>query len=302
MPPIYGPIPELPKDRSDELFWSGLIRELAGKIDTRQRQNYEAEVLQKLLSGEDVGTALQQQKPAGGVLGGIFDRISPTGRYRGGVDELSPLTQMVISGKLAPMLRDPMQTEYLKARTATEQARGKYYDQGGARTSIRIEPLKYTDLERAGGVADAALKSSQTERWWWRKDWRKAEVLDAWERYKQNTGYDLKNDYEKHQLYGVFRDKVEGRSKEWLSEYEWDPSWFESEVPARNDLEPTEPNATKRGIRAWRAGVVSSESPIGLESIWNELDDESKAEAVELLASGKYTAEELVRFYRTGRR
>lgn len=54
----------------------------------------------------------------------------------------------------------------------------------------------------------------------------------------------------------------------------------------------------KTPIEIWKSGEIPSKSPIGMESIWDELSDEGKLDAMNLLSTGKYTVEQLIDYYK----
>lgn len=73
--------------------------------------------------------------------------------------------------------------------------------------------------------------------------------------------------------------------------------WINKEIEKLPMLSEAQPVTTEAPTDVWKKGQIPSQSPIGLEPIWEELTDQEKLTAIEVLASGK-PAETIIEWFK----
>lgn len=228
-------------------FLESLLQTLPQSIGKSQRQNYEAQLIQALLQGGDINTALNPKRPSG-ILENLFDVINPRGTYRGGI-EGSPIASNILSAKLGQLMRDPLEIEtakrksdLLEAQIETEKVMPEYYREGGRRSRTTIKPMSFLDLERAGAAMDSRIKAASK----WKiggPNYKRDKLLNAWEEFKESSDYDNLPDNQQQQLWAVWNRRIKALG----NEAEWDINSPEvkSIAPQKQTMEEIQGGTTK---------------------------------------------------------
>ncbi|MGD8787022.1 MAG: hypothetical protein PVJ60_06330 [Phycisphaerales bacterium] len=188
-----------------------------------QKSNFESRILNDYMAGRTPN--MQQDQPQGflGKLGNVFN---PSGSYQGGLNELSPITRNV----LLNMRSAPIEEEYMKARTETEKARGKYYEQGGGRTTVTVKPFSpnqmQTEAKRMDSYIDQAYERDIGD-----PDYTQEKLIEQWQNYKEAVGWDSLATNQKKQLWQDWNTLIAKKGKDTVhlwglaggNEFEWDP-------------------------------------------------------------------------------
>lgn len=234
MPPLYFAPPARPDPfayaNSDAA--GSLIQRLIEGASKGRKKKYEDTLIGQIMSGasqDELQTSITggQGAEQPGFFGRVKEMFSPNAPYRGGVSE-SPIAQLIMSGKLRELNRDPVETEYMKARTETERARGEYYKAGGSRTSLTVKPWSTLDQERMQGIVNQNIEAVETLGYG-DQNFSQANLLKAWENLKIDAEYDLLSPSKQQSLWRKFNSKIQQRAVEtdrrWLGgdEYEWNP-------------------------------------------------------------------------------
>jgi len=128
MPNIYF----APPARPDPYAFANrdAMMQIFDAIGKSKKENFNTEVLKRYLADPEQGfSSLMAQEEPEGFLGRMWDVVNPKGTYRGGVSGLDPFAQRVLGQAMAPMLRDPLETEAMRADIDFTKARTKYYGQ-----------------------------------------------------------------------------------------------------------------------------------------------------------------------------
>lgn len=220
---------------------------------------------------------------------------------RGGFTGQMPRPRTPMGQQMVARMMDPL----YQIRMETERTRGAYYRRPRAGVKATKDEVNYW-TQRGYSLKDA------------QKNARLAAEIGAGITPRKSTRkhYDNMTDVEKMdfltnlknkaegQYFGVEGGNVEARNPQqatWAQEeLEKLPMFKEQQteqIPAQEEITepPTEAELIKKGY-VWKEGHIPPESPVGLEDIWDDLDDEEKLTAMSYLQEG-VTAEEIVNYF-----
>jgi hypothetical protein len=228
--------------------------------------------LSQARTGDDVITLLSTapaiQKKKG--IAALLEPINPFTPSQGPTNLERNLNSTIINEIISRRLRQPVgiEREALKSQIAERKARTKYYEQGGARTNIKI--ISPTSMTNYGKQMDQFINHAKKFRPGG-YNYKKDDLLRAWEGFKEAASYDVLPENQQLQLRTQWNTKIQSRG----SEYEWEPSLIE---PA-----------------------TSTQIPTGLESIWGEMTEEERQTARNLIEVQGFEPQEIVDYFKANK-
>lgn len=237
-----------------ETSLESLSKTVAGLLDTvtqlkiqqgnRRKNQVVMDVIARGGTPEDMASALnslEQSQGSQGIIQNILGTFNPNKPIYMGQSTAEKALQ---SGYVSRAFEDPMVKRYRHART-------QWAEQQADIGPKSIQPLSTLDITRQAKMMDSYIDSAKNPKWFWRKDYTKENLLNAWNQYKQVNQIESMTPTQQHQIANLWNDRIEQRSRKTKgviddAEYDWDPSLIQrneaggqmSEVGGKNLSSP----------------------------------------------------------------
>lgn len=264
MPNIYF----APPPRQDPYAFANrdAMMQIFDVIGKAKKENFETQLLERYLADpeQDFSSLMAQEEPEG-LLAKMWDVVNPKGTYRGGAGGLD-FTQHVLRREM----RDPLETEAMRADIDLTKARTKYYGEGGRPPST--PPLSEPQVAGYGEAMDERIKRARAIKWG--PNYTDANLFRQWKIFA--SMYKFKNDTAREQVWNVFQNKVKNVGGKGGDETDWDPT----------DPKWREAIGLKAETRTGDNIRMQSSPDIALDPYWESLTPEEKKTAWEHLERG----------------